>query len=93
MHLRAACDLLGTVLQLEDDAKGHKRVRVDQFPVGSHFINELMAKVVEEVKLHPAVLKDKLYQVSESSAGTAWLGHGDAIYNASSSTTFNKTAS
>ena len=36
---------------------------MDQFPVGSKLINELMGKLMEEVKEHPAVLKKKLYQV------------------------------
>ena len=36
---------------------------MDHFPVGSKLINELMGKLMEEVKEHPAVLKEKLYQV------------------------------
>ena len=48
---------------LDDASKPHMRVRVDQFPVGSKLINELMSKLMEEVKQHPAVLKEKLYQV------------------------------
>ena len=35
---------------------------MDQFPVGSKLINELMSKLMEEVKQQPAVLKEKLYQ-------------------------------
>ena len=46
----------------DDSSKPHERVRVDRFPVGSQLINELMSKLMEEVKQHPAVLKEKLYQ-------------------------------
>ena len=54
-------------MQPEDDSsKPHERVRVDQFPVGSQLINELMSKLMEEVKQHPAVLKEKLYQVLQT---------------------------
>ena len=37
-------------------------MRVDQFPVGSVLINELMTRLMEEV-MQQAVLKVKLYQV------------------------------
>ncbi|CAL5219364.1 g1183 [Coccomyxa viridis] len=49
---------------LDDASKPHVRVRVDQFPVGSKLINELMSTLMEEVKQHPTVLKEKLYQVN-----------------------------
>jgi len=51
------------LLQSADESSKHERVRVDQFPVGSKLINELMATLMEEVKQHPGVLKQKLYQV------------------------------
>ena len=55
------CSML--LQSVDDDSSKHERVRVDQFPVGSKLINELMARLMEEVKQHPAVLKQKLYQV------------------------------
>lgn len=61
-------------LQSADDSSKHKRVRVDRFPVGSKLINELMAKLMEEVKQHPAVLKQKLYQVWIPSTGQLHIG-------------------
>ena len=51
---------------LDDAGKPHVRVRVDQFPVGAKLINELMSKLMEEVKQQPAVLKEKLYQVCDT---------------------------
>ena len=46
----------------EKGEKAHERVRVDQFPVGSVLLNELMARLMEEVT-QQTVLKVKLYQV------------------------------
>lgn len=54
---------------LDDASKPHVRVRVDQFPVGSKLINELMSTLMEEVKQHPTVLKEKLYQVQNPGLG------------------------
>lgn len=52
-----------TVLSVQpEDSSEHKRVRVDQFPVGSVLLNELMSKLIEEVK-EKTILKTKLYQV------------------------------
>ena len=42
---------------------------MDQFPVGSKLINELMSTLMEEVKQHPTVLKEKLYQVQNPGLG------------------------
>lgn len=42
------------------------RVRVDQFPVGSVLMNELMPVVVEEVNKAP-VLRERLFQVGRGS--------------------------
>lgn len=63
-------DLIADLAQpLDDASKPHVRVRVDQFPVGSKLINELMSKLMEEVKQQPAVLKEKLYQVQDTDPG------------------------
>ena len=62
------------LLQSADDSSKHERVRVDQFPVGSKLINELMATLMEEVKQHPAVLKQKLYQVWHPRTGQLHIG-------------------
>ena len=42
-----------------------ERVRVDRFPVGSMLLNELMERLIEEVRQQP-LLKTKLYQVHSS---------------------------
>ena len=50
-----------------------ERVRVDRFPVGSVLLNELMERLMEEVRQQP-LLKTKLYQVHASFQLPAFFG-------------------
>ena len=65
----------------KDGTKVSEMHRVDQYPVASRFINQMMAKVIERVRNDP-ILKRKLFQANFQDTLS-----GEAMVSVSSSDT------